>query len=86
MDDRAKRHRAAEASRLLSEPLLLEALNTILAEARDELERCDSDHMLEWQAKAQAARALPDALREIVLSAPPVVDEEPTAKPDPGVV
>lgn len=86
MDDRALRHRAAEASRLLSDPLLLEALNTILAEARDELERCDSDHMLEWQAKAQAARALPDALKAIIVSAPVVPDDEPTAEPDPGVI
>lgn len=86
MDDRAKRHRAAEADRLLSEPLLLEALNTILAEARNGLETCKPDELLDWQARAAASRALPDVLREIVLSAPPVVDEEPTAKPDPGVV
>lgn len=84
MDNRDLRHRAAEAARLLSEPLLIEALNTILAEARDELERCDPEHMLEWQAKAQAARALPDALKAIVVSAPPL-EEEPTANPTPVI-
>lgn len=81
-DERDLRHRAAEASRLLSEPLLIDALNTILAEARDELERCAPDKMLEWQAKAQAARALPDALRAHILAGP-TADEEPTVNPIP---
>ncbi len=84
MDERELRHRAAEADRLLREPLLIEALNTLLAEARDELERCDAEHMLEWQAKAQAARGLTDALHAVI-AAGPVVPEEPTSNPDPGV-
>ncbi len=80
MNERDLRHRAAEADRLLSEPLLIEALNSILAEARDELERCDAAHLHEWQARAQAARALPDALKAMILSAP----TEPTVTNDPG--
>lgn len=82
MDERELRHRAAEADRLLREPLLIEALNTILAEARNELETCPVERLLEWQAKAAAAHALEGALRAVILAAPPV---EPTVTNDPGV-
>jgi hypothetical protein len=85
MDERELRHRAAEASRLLGEPLLAEALNTILAEARNALETCGPDQLLMWQARAQAARALPDALREVVVAGP-VAEPEPTDKLDPGTI
>ena len=85
MNERDLRHRAAEASRLLSEPLLLEALNAILAEARDNLERCGPEHLREWQANAKAARALPDALNAFIVAAP-TAEPEPTDNPDPGVI
>lgn len=84
MDDRELRRRAAEANRLLREPLLIEALNTILADARDELERCTADDLPMWQARASACRALTDQLRGVILAGPPT-DEQPTVNNDPGV-
>ena len=76
MDERELRRRAAEADRLLREPLLIEALNLILADARDQLETCPVDKLLEWQGKAAAARALPDALRGIIVAGPVAEPEE----------
>lgn len=76
MDEREPRRRAAEADRLLREPLLIEALNLILADARNELETCPVDKLLEWQGKAAAARALPDALRAVILAGPVAESEK----------
>ncbi len=83
MDSRELKHRAAEAHRLLTDPLLLEGLNHILAAARDELEICAPEDLLKMQAKAWAARSLPDWLDEQVKSAP---STESPDKPDPDIV
>jgi len=82
-DERTLRQRAQEANLLLANPMLIEALETILAQARDELETCPVERMLEWQGKAAAARALPEQLRAVVLAAPP--ETEPTVNNDPGI-
>lgn len=78
MDERELRHRAAEASRLKSEPLLIEALNAILADARDALETCTPEELLRLQANAAAARALASAIERVILQGPePTVETTP---------
>ena len=86
MDPRELSRRASEADRLLSEPLLREAIETIISDAKNALVTADASNIHEvqrLQAAALAAGFLESELRRVILAAPEM--DEPTVNNDPGV-
>lgn len=81
-DQRILRQRAAEASRLMSDPFLTEALSHVLADTRDELETCPTDKLLELQGTARGIRGLLGKLEEAIITGTSL-PKEPTSN-DPG--
>ena len=90
MDSRDIRHRGAEASRLLADPILQTAINTVIEDAKNALVTVDASNMAEvlrLQAGAQAAAMLEDVLNGYILAAQSLApDPEPTVPNDPGVI
>lgn len=86
MDEREARHRGAEAARLLSEPLFIEAMNGVLAEVRAQLEIVEASNVTEvlrLQGLAAGCRNLELALKAHILAMP--TEPEPSATNDHGL-
>lgn len=85
MDEAERRSRAYDARRLLSEPLLKEAIDLVIDDAKNALVTVDASNMAEvmrLQAGAVAASHLEEVLHRVILAGPP---EETDRNNDPGV-
>lgn len=80
MDERELRHRAAEARRLVNEPLFVEALEKIRLQTLLALAIVDATNVsavMKLQAKAAMTMEIVEEMQAIIMAAPPDEQEPP---------
>jgi len=85
LDERALRHRAAEARRLISEPLFVEALEKIRISTLSALEDVDATNVAavqKLQAKAKVTYEIVLELQGIIAADPHAQDPTANATPE----